>query len=259
MSELIQRIGHELFVKGTKLTHSTYAGYYGMRSAIREVFYHDNELGYFLYLPINVESSVPIFDPINPTSFRWAMFNRQIIFVPKKQDEIPFKKLFKVHPDLDDYLIRFNLEFYARYNKVFVESDNVKLDQFFLLRLPVNNMLEDFRNFDKEEVKKDMYEDLLNNHVIETVKNHYYSVMPEFLPSASIQKKITSSNVDDIWKHWIAQQYGDGLIEKNDRYFSKWDNDEWIGQVVSTLVIENLTRPDAPIELDPGLKSLLGL
>lgn len=267
MIPLLDRIKNDLFIKGVKLTNTNFIQYYGMRTQVREIFYHENKLGYFLYLPTDMDVAMTLFDPINPTSFRWAMFDRRVIFVPHRASEIPFNVMYKIHPKLNIYIIRFNLEYYCRYKKVFVETENIEADQFFAIMSGNDSYYCDSYHcaiFDQmsEILQNSETPNDINNDVTifkEIKTNRFYYVFPEFLRSSRLEKDITQNNLSDIWRHWIAEQYGNDIDNSNDRYYSKWKDDVWIDNVVSTLVVENLTRGDAPVELDSGLKALLGI
>lgn len=251
---MLEKIAQELFVKGIHLTLTDDAANFGRTTAIKELFYYQNEFGVFIYLPMMSNSSVRLFDPIQPTSFRWCMFNRQLIYVPN--NNVPFKKVFKIHPNVEDYIVRFNLEYYNRYSKVFIESNDVREDQFFLLRPPENYIV---NLNDMVRKPEDALLDLSKNVNLKTELVNHLNVQPEFLNSNRISKAIYQDNLDDVWKHWLAHQYGDRLLDPTDHYFKLCSNDEWIDKVMSHLIVQNLLEAEKPQELDPELKRLLGL
>lgn len=260
---MIDRIKKELFTAGTNLVHSDDATLYGAESYMN-VYYFKHQYGYVIWLPVvrRGDNLIKLFEPINPTSFRWAMFNRQIIFVPTT--EIPFKKIIKLHPQLKDYIVSFNLDYYTRFKKAFIESNNPQQEQFFLLRRPDNYVFDFDTLQDSVDLDTGYHNPInaaINNKKIETNKVITLSVIPEFLNSNSIVKIIREENIDDVWKHWLAAQYGDGLLDPQDRYYAKCNNndDEWVDKVVAHLAIENLIETQKPTELDPDLKRLLGI
>lgn len=252
---MLDKIKLELFVKGIQLTYTDDPNNFGRTTSIKELFYYQNEFGVFIYLPpLHHSTTVKLFDPIQPTSFRWCMFNRQLIYVPTSN--VPFKKVFKVHPLLEDYIVRFNLEYYNRYSKVFVESNDIREDQFFLLR-PDENYCVNLNNMAIKTGEELL--DLSKNVTLKTVLVNHINVQPEFLNSNRISKEIREDNLDDVWKHWLAHQYGDRLLDPTDHYFKLCSNQEWVDKVVSHLVVQNLLEAEKPKELDPELKRLLGL
>lgn len=237
----LERIKNELFVKECNLVENKNAYYYGKSTSNNEVFYFMHEFGYVIYLPKIGVNTKNVFDPINPTSFDWHMFNNQIIFIPTSN--MPFKTIFKLHPDLDDYIVRFNLEFLKKFKSVWVETDNEKIEFYFLMR---NQKVKLLKNDEEDEVLEET-ELLLKN----------VAVMPEFQRSNTINKSISQKNIDDVWQHWLLMEHGYSIT--NEQYHRNYKNDEWISKVLGELIVNNLTTKEEKIELDPDLRRLLGM
>lgn len=246
---LLEKIKSELFVKECLLVETINPEYYGRGTSNKEVFYFTHQFGYVLYLP-KLGVSEMIFDPINPTSFDWHLFNQQIIFVPTTN--MPFKTFFKLHPDLNDYIIRFNLEFLKKFRSVWVETDNEKIDYYFLLRKTdkkIVKIMEEIDMIPEEETKIEAS----NEFVFEFV-----NVMPAFQRSNTIIKIITEKNLDDIWKHWLLEEHGNAIT--NQHYRNKYKDEEWVSKVLGELIVKNLTtKYDQATPLDADLRRLLGM
>jgi hypothetical protein len=248
----LEKIKNELFIKETILIETMNSTYYGRRTSNKEIFYFTHEFGYFLYLP-KVNVSEQMFDPINPTSFTWHLFNKQIIFVPTSN--MPFKQFFILQQDLNDYIIRFNLEFLRKYRSVWVETDNENMDFYFLLRKPeVKKII--MEQEDTNETNNVKIEKILVNDNTELIFEKV-TVMPEFLRANTLIKTITINNLDDIWKHWLLEEHGMSIT--NERYRNKYKDEEWSSKVLGELIVNNMTTKYEKNELDADLKRLLGI
>ena len=173
---------------------------------------------------------------------------------------MPFNTVFRIHPDLDDYIINFNLEYYTRYKRCFVEASDPNVDFYFLIRRPKDYIVDfETMQLDPDMVDAENLRDALINNSVETRKVIALPVMPEFNASRDILKVITSENLNDIWRHWLAAQYGDRLLNPSENYYSRCVHDNWVDDVVGHLVLQNMIEARKPSELDPGLKRLLGI
>lgn len=243
----LEKVKKELFISESRLTSTLDLALIGRSTSTNDVFYNENDAGYCIYLP-TTQKGLALFDPISPTSFRWSLFNKKMIFIPK--NNVEFKKFYRIHPNMNEYIIRFNLDYYTRYKKCWIESENPINDYYFLISAPVENITW------TEDYSKDI--------VIEKSffsKNFYINVVPEFLHSHQINIPI-KDNVDDIWKHWLCREVTGWNSDEFGKHYASNNahlDNEWIESVITSLTFKNLVEPTPEPVLDPELRRLLGL
>ena len=259
----LERIRKELFIQEAKLTRTLDLGLIGRATVTNDVFYNENDAGYCIYLPKVEKDTRALFDPISPTGFRWSIFNKKMIFIPN--DNMEFKKFYRIHPNMNEYIIRFNLDYYTRYKKCWIESENPKNDYYFLISaIPKNiSWTNDVVETEEKENEETIYGITNKKPLFHEGRNDFFiDVVPEFLHMNQIYIPITDNNTDEIWRHWLCRDVTGWHTDEFKKHYTEkgaWSDTEWIDSVITTLTFKNLVEQNPEPVLDPELKRLLGL